>query len=163
MTRRSKAGGEPIKGRRPKTPEPKRRNVPKAVARSNSSPAGEETGVVRLGRELREALERQTATSEVLQVISSSPGDLEPVFSTMLEKAVRICDAKFGAIYKWDGDALSLVATHNSPPAFAAEIRRRSPQRPDPTTAIGRMVTTKKVIQVADVAAGQGYIEQRNP
>ena len=76
--------------------------------------------------ELTESLEQQTATSEVLQVISSSPGDLQPVFEAMLEKAVRICDAKFGNIYRWDGDALHLVATHNTPPAFA-EVRRRSP------------------------------------
>ena len=76
--------------------------------------------------DLTEALEQQTATSEVLQVISSSPGDLEPVFATMLENAVRICDATFGNIYRWDGDALHLVATHNTPPAFA-EARRSSP------------------------------------
>ena len=82
-------------------------------------------------RELTESLEQQTATSEVLQVISSSPGDLQPVFAAMLEKAVRICDAKFGSIYRWDGDALHLVATHNTPPAFA-EARRRSPFRPGP-------------------------------
>ena len=69
-------------------------------------------------------LEQQTASSEVLQVISSSPGDLQPVFATMLENAVRICDAKFGNIYRWDGDALHLVATHNTPPAFA-ETRKR--------------------------------------
>ena len=76
--------------------------------------------------DLTEALEQQTATSEVLQVISSSPGDLQPVFATMLEKAVRICEAKFGDIYRWRGDALQLVAAHNTPPAFA-ENRRRSP------------------------------------
>ena len=76
-------------------------------------------------RELTESLEQQTATSEVLQVISSSPGDLQPVFETMLEKAVRICDAKFGNIYRWDGSAMHLVAAHNTPPAFA-EARRRS-------------------------------------
>jgi hypothetical protein len=58
-----------------------------------------------------EAAERQTATSEVLQVISGSPGDLEPVFATTLENAVRICDAKFGNIYRWDGEALHVVAT----------------------------------------------------
>src|SRR5262252_2690550 len=61
-------------------------------------------------RELSESLEQQTATSEVLQVISSSPGDLEPVFAAVLENAVRICDAKFGYIYRWDGDALDLEA-----------------------------------------------------
>jgi GAF domain-containing protein len=81
--------------------------------------------------DLTEALEQQTATSEVLQVISSSPGDLEPVFASMLENAVRICDATFGNIYRWDGEALHIVATHNTPPAFA-EDRRRSPSRPYP-------------------------------
>ena len=109
--------------------------------------------------ELTDSLEQQTATSEVLQVISSSPGDLQPVFETMVEKAVRICDAKFGNIYRWDGDALHLVATHNTPPAFA-EARRRSPYRPGPTTPFGRMMATKTVIHVADLAADQGYIEQ---
>ena len=69
--------------------------------------------------DLTESLEQQTATSEVLQVISSSPGDLEPVFAAMLEKAVRICDATFGNIYRWDDDTLHLVAAHNMPPAFA--------------------------------------------
>ena len=80
-------------------------------------------------RELSESLEQQTATSEVLQTISSSPGDLEPVFATMLENAVRICDAKFGNIYRWDGELLHLVAAHNTPPALA-EFRRRSAIRP---------------------------------
>ena len=73
----------------------------------------------RLLNELRESLEQQTATSEVLQVISSSPGDLQPVFATMLENAVRICDAKFGNIYRWDGDGLRLLVTQNTPTAFA--------------------------------------------
>ena len=77
-------------------------------------------------RELTESLDQQTATSEVLKVISSSPGELEPVFEAMLAKATRICDAKFGTIFRWDGDALRLVATHNTPPAFA-EYRKRRP------------------------------------
>ena len=92
-------------------------------------------------RELTESLEQQTATSEVLQVISSSPGDLEPVFETMLTKAIRICDARFGNIFRWDGDALHLLATHNVPIAFD-DVRRRLPLRPSPGTPIGRMIAT---------------------
>jgi GAF domain-containing protein len=113
-------------------------------------------------RELTESLDQQTATSEVLQVIGSSLGDLEPVFATMLENAVRICDAKFGNIHRWDGDALHLMATHNTPPAFA-EYRRRSLWRPNPTYAVGRTIATKTVVQIADIAAEQAYIEQRDP
>jgi transcriptional regulator with GAF, ATPase, and Fis domain len=70
--------------------------------------------------DLTEALEQQTATSEVLLVISSSPGDLEPVFSTVLEKAVRICDAKFGMLYRHENGRLSLMAARDVPPMFAA-------------------------------------------
>ena len=95
MKRRSRAGGEQIKVRRRKGPGPKRSNAPKAVPRSNTPSSREETKVARLTRELKEVSERHAATSEVLQVISSFPGDLEPVFATMLEKAVRICDANF--------------------------------------------------------------------
>jgi GAF domain-containing protein len=111
-------------------------------------------------RELTESLEQQTATSEVLQVISSSPGDLEPVFATMLEKAVRICDAKFGGVYRCDGDTFTLVATHNLPPAYA-EVSRRAPFRPSPKHFLGRFLAGKTVVHCADLAAEAGYIEQR--
>ena len=84
--------------------------------------------------ELTEALEQQTATSEVLQVISSSPGDLQPVFATMLENAARLCDANFGNIFRWDGEALHLIAIHNTPPAFAEYRQRRPlPLKPRPS------------------------------
>jgi GAF domain-containing protein len=112
--------------------------------------------------DLTEALEQQTATSEVLQVISSSPGDLRPVFATMLEKAVRICDATFGNIFRWQDDVLHLVATHNTPPAFA-EFRRRSPLRSSPQYAVGRTIATKAAVHVADLAAERPYIEERDP
>ena len=117
MKRRSRAGGEAIKERRRKTPEPKRRNAPKSPGGSNSSPSGRETEVARLTRDLRDALEQQVATSEVLQVISGSAGDLQPVFAAMLENAVRICDATFGIIYRWDGEFLHALASHKTPTA----------------------------------------------
>ena len=110
--------------------------------------------------DLTEALEQQTATSEVLQVISSSPGDLEPVFAALLENAVRICDAKFGNIYRWDDDQLHLIAMHNTPPAFA-EARRRSPhRRVDMNRAATRMLETKAPVQVIDAAAAPGYLDR---
>ena len=159
MKRRSKAGGEPIKGRRRKASEPKSRNAPKPVARSNSSSTADETEVTRLTRELNEALERQAATSEVLQVISGSPGDLQPVFQAMLKNAVRLCEAKFGNIYRWDGDALHLVATQNAPTAFA-QARRRSSFRPGAQTPSGRMIANKTVVHIPDLRAEKGYADR---
>jgi signal transduction histidine kinase len=111
-------------------------------------------------RELSESLEQQTATSDVLRVISSSPGDLEPVFEAMLNNAVRLCDAKFGIIDRWDGEALHLAAAHNAPPAYVEE-RRRSPHfRPSQKIEVGRMVATKKAVHVSDAANELAYIER---
>ena len=112
--------------------------------------------------DLTELLEQQTATSEVLSIISSSPGELEPVFQTMLEKAVRICQATFGNIYRWDGHEVELVASHNVPPAFA-EHRRRSPYRPSEDNAFGRMIATKTLVHAIDAAAERAYTERREP
>jgi GAF domain-containing protein len=149
MKRRSRAGGEPTKERHRKTPVPKRRYAPKAARRLGSSTA-EKGETARLTRELNQAQEHQAATSEVLKVISSSNGDLQQVFATMLEKAVRICDAKFGNIYRWDGHALHLMASHN--------IRAtRSPNLPGPQTPTGRMIATKAFVHVPNLAAELGY------
>jgi two-component system, NtrC family, sensor kinase len=94
-----------------------------------------------LKKNLTEALEQQTATSEVLQVISSSPGELEPVFQAMLANAVRICEARFGSLYLHEHGALRFVAGHNVPRAFA-EARRRGPFRPAPGSANGKLIRT---------------------
>src|SRR5262249_22512895 len=81
-------------------------------------------------RDLSESLEQQTATSEVLRVISSSPGELEPVFEAMLENATRICEAKFGVLFRSEGEALRAVALHGAPPLYAEERRRNPVVRP---------------------------------
>jgi two-component system NtrC family sensor kinase len=110
-------------------------------------------------RELSESLEQQTATSEVLSVISSSPGELAPVFNAMLANAVRICEAKFGILVLCEGDAFRLGALHNVPRAFAKFIQR-GPIRPGPNIPLGRAAKTKQVVQVADIRKEQGYIER---
>jgi GAF domain-containing protein len=111
-------------------------------------------------RELSESLEQQTATSEVLQVISSSPGELEPVFQAMLENATRICEAKFGSMYLREGDAFRIVAMHNAPPAFAEARRLQPVVRPGPGTGLHRVASTKQVVHIVDIRAEQPYLER---
>jgi GAF domain-containing protein/CheY-like chemotaxis protein len=109
-------------------------------------------------RELSESLEQQTATSEVLQVISSSPGELQPVFDAMLANATRICEAKFGTLYLRDGDAFRAASLHNAPHAFA-EDRKDRLIRPGPGAALGRLLRTNRVAHIADVTKERAYIE----
>ena len=113
----------------------------------------------RLLNELRESLQQQTATSEVLQVISSSPGELEPAFHVMLENATRLCEAKFGTMVLREGDAFRSVAMHNAPPAFIEERQRNPLLRPNSTSGIGRVITTRQVLHIADVREDQGYLD----
>src|SRR5450830_1709889 len=115
----------------------------------------------RLLTDLGEALEQQTATSEVLRVISSSPGELEPVFQAMLENATRICGAKFGTLYLYEGDSFHATAFHNAPPAFI-EDRKRAPLHPGPNTSLGLAARTKQVAQIVDITKRESYL-QRDP
>jgi len=116
----------------------------------------------RLLNELRESLQQQTATSEVLGVISSSPGELEPVFQVMLQNAARICEAKFSALYLYDGDRFHVGALHNAPASFA-EFRRREPAfHPPPGTGLAEIVATKRTIHDLDITLQKGYVD-RNP
>ena len=110
--------------------------------------------------DLTGALEQQTATSEVLQVISSSPSDLEPVFATMLERAVRIGEAAFGNIYRFRFGTGHLIATYNTPQAFAEERRKAPDWRPAPESPVGRLLTTKSVVHVTDLASERAYVER---
>ena len=108
--------------------------------------------------DLTEALEQQTATSEVLKVISSSPGELDPVFQAMLENATRICEAKFGTLYLSAGNGFQAVATHNAPPGYA-EARARV-VHPHPDTTLSRAAQAKQVVQIADVTKERAYVER---
>src|SRR5215471_15130332 len=108
---------------------------------------------------LTEALDQQTATSELLGVISSSPGKLETVFRAMLENAVRLCHAKFGNLYMREGDAFRTVAMRGATPEYT-EARRRAPLiRPAANTGLRRVLETKQVVQIADVQAVAGYLD----
>jgi GAF domain-containing protein len=108
--------------------------------------------------DLSESLEQQTATSEVLRVISSSPGELEPVFRAMLENAVRLCEAKFGALELYQGGAFRNVAMHNVPPPYVA-WRRDTLIHPDPRGSLGRIVKTKDVMHTDDLRMTEPYLE----
>ena len=108
--------------------------------------------------DLSEALERQTATAEVLQVVSSSPGELRPVFQAMLERATRICEAKFGALYLYEEEKFRLVATNGIPVEAAAKLQS-GPRRVRPITALGRVAATRETVHIADVQSEPGYFE----
>jgi hypothetical protein len=114
----------------------------------------------RLLSELRESLEQQTATSKVLEVISSSPGELEPVFQAMLENATRICEAKFGNLLLYDGNVFQVRAMHNAPPAWN-ELRQRDPSfHPGPKHPLSRMAATKQLQHITDLKVDVSFLER---
>src|SRR5271166_2334758 len=158
MRRRSRAGPERAKSRRRKTVTQKRPGLRDPSATEHKT----QSDLAQLTRERDEALEREKATAEVLRVISSSPGELEPVFQAMLAKAARICEAKFGILNLWDGDTFRPGALHNVPPAFA-EFVRRGPLRPGPDVPLGRAGRTRQVVHCADRTKEPFYLERRDP
>ena len=125
-------------------------------ARLQESYADLEHKVEQRTAELSESLEQQTATSEVLEVISSSPGELEPVFRKMLENAARVCGANFGTMNLWDGEKYNIVADHNIPPEFSA-FRQRTPILPHPGTTLATIIETHQPVQVDDLRNSPGY------
>jgi signal transduction histidine kinase len=110
-------------------------------------------------RELTESLEQQTATSEVLQIISSSPGDLKPVFESLLANATRICEANFGMLYRFDDGVFRAEAVRDAAPAFVSYLRS-NPPRADPRNALGRVLQTKQPVHVVDIKAEPAYAER---
>ncbi len=149
MRPREKTGGKASKTQRSKTL--KRRNTPNSVA------PDEVTGVARLTRERDEALEQLAATADVLKVISSSPGELEPVFKAMLENATRICDASYGVMFLCEGKGFRTAAMHNLPRAFAEERQRAALIEPIPIDPLARLAKTKKRVHIFDARTEAAY------
>ena len=157
MKRRSKAGGKTGRSRSRAASAPKRRrNAPKTALRRRSA-TSLETEIVRLRRELREALEQQASTSEVLQVISRSTFDLKPVLESLLERAVRLCDADRGLIYKQDGDVYRAAASYGHTAEWIETVVERNPIRRDRSSATGRAVLERRFVHIHDVLADPEY------
>jgi hypothetical protein len=150
MKPRSRATGAG-KTRRRKRARPKPHSTQTRSLRRISSAASLHKKVALLARERDEALEQQKATAEVLQVISASPGELEPVFQTILSNATRICEAKFGTLYLYDGEAFHAASLFNAPPAYA----EKRPIRPQPGTGLGRRIDKLK-LHAAAAGFGSG-------
>jgi len=158
VRRRRTITRKPRKTQHGTTTKPKRENAPKAARQASSTFADLQQQVSALTRALAEAGEQQTATSDVLKVISSSPGDLQPVFQAMLENATRICEAKFGVMWLSEGGGFQSVAVHG--PAAHVESRRRQPViHPGPELPLGRLAHTRQIVHIADIRREQAYVE----
>jgi two-component system NtrC family sensor kinase len=110
-------------------------------------------------RDLTESLQQQTATADVLKVISASPGDMKPVFESILSNALRICEAKFGHLLLYDGKSFHATHLHDVPPSYRQYWEQHGPIRPSPNTGLGRLARTKQVAHIPDLKADTAYTE----
>src|SRR5262245_608700 len=155
---KSRTGGRKLRlaGTKPKTHAERKRKPPADLEQQLESCRHE---LAEAQKRLAEAQEQQTATSEVLQIISGSPGELEPVFQSILANAMRICEARFGHLLLYDGNGVQAGALHDVPPAYR-EMWDRRPVCPNSKTGLGRMASTKQVVHIADLAAEQAYADR---
>ena len=149
MTRRDKAGGKAVKTQRPKT---LRRNGAKAARRRSSPATRKEINVAQVIRERDEAQEQLAATSEVLSIISTSAGELQPVFETMLAKATALCEASYGTMWLREGDAFRAGSIHGAlPEAFLQLHRTRNLYRAGPGMPAYEAIINRQTCAVADL------------
>jgi class 3 adenylate cyclase len=157
MRRRSRAGS--VKSRLGKAAAPKRPSGTKAAQPVSSSAANREPEIARLTRELAEARQQQTATADILRIISSSSSSLQRAFETILESATRICEASLGFMVKYDGETFYPIANVDGAAAFLEFVTGR-PLQPGPETVLGRVERSMRPFQVEDLAASRGYAER---
>ena len=135
----------------------RRRTVPSTGTKAATRVGEGHDTRAELEKKLAEALEQQAATSEILRVISSSPGNLQTAFETILANATRLCGAKFGTLNLYDGDVLRIAAVFNVPPALAA--MQNVPFRPHPRSGQAEAIRTKRATQIDDIRAMPPYLE----
>jgi len=157
MRRRDKAASKTVKTQRRKTL--KRRSTAVAARRRKPSAVNATERIARLTRERNEALEQQTATSEVLKVISSLPGELEPVFQSLLENATRVCQAKRGFLFRAEGEGFRVAASLGERADFVEQMKHRA-LKPGPLTPIGRAGLTRQIVHVPDLSKDRAYLER---
>src|SRR5215510_12804894 len=124
---------------------------------SEVSAVGDDQSVGDLRRELAEARKQQTATSEILRVIGETRTDIQPVFDTIITSAVRLCGARMGVVFRFDGELVHFVAQHNCPPKAIESLRRMYPRPPQPDQVSGRAILARSVAQIEDMLADQLY------
>jgi GAF domain-containing protein len=113
-------------------------------------------------RERNEALQQRAATAEILRVIRTSPTDVRPVFQTIVRNAVSLCGSLFANVFRFDGELLHFVASHNVGPSYVHMLRGKYPMRPDSSQISGRVMLTKSVVRLEDVLTDPDY-DQRFP
>ena len=157
MKKPSRAGGKPAKARPHSALKPRGQNAPKPQSNRRSAADDSKSEVAQLKRELHEAVEQQTATAEILRVISSSPGDLQPVFEAILENATRICEAKLGNLWLREGDKFRIVAVYGGSPEYREYLFAEPLVVLDPQDATNRVVSDREVVQIDDISKAPTY------
>jgi class 3 adenylate cyclase/putative methionine-R-sulfoxide reductase with GAF domain len=158
MRRRDKTGGKEGKTQRRQTV--RRRNTAKVARRRKPPAADAAERITLLTRERNEALEQQAATSEILGVIRRSPTNAQPVFDAIVESASRLCDAVFSVVWRYDGDLLHYVASHNFTPELLDYVFKTYPKRPDRSVAAGRAILDGRIAHVPDLRADRAYAHE---